>query len=386
MARRLVRAGHHVTLITGCSGFPPGYHIGKGVNRLEIDGISLRVLKVPYSNRFSFFRRIVAFGRFSLKSLVQIFREEKVDLVFATSTPLTIAIPAFAAKVWHRCPMVFEVRDLWPEMPVVIGALKNPVLIWLAGKLEEFAYRHSAHVVALSPGIADGVARTGYSAQNISIIPNSCDVSLFRLDDDQPNPFLDQHPMLSGKSLVVYAGTFGFLNGVDYLAEIAAEMKRLDSHIYVVVVGHGREEETIVRKAKSLGVLNENFWIFPPVPKNYMPYVLGAASLGVSVFIDLPQMWNNSANKFFDSLSAGRPVVINYSGWQAEFIERTGAGLVIPPASAAAAAQLIYDFLNDSDRIRNARVAANAAADYDFNRDRLAARLEGIFRSVVHNQ
>ncbi|MDD4457255.1 MAG: glycosyltransferase family 4 protein [Syntrophotalea acetylenica] len=383
MARRLVQSGHKVTLVTGSSGFPPGYHVGEGLKQLVIDGISLKVLPVPYSNRFSFYRRLRAFFEYSLRSLVQICREERVDLVFATSTPLTIAIPGWIAKLWHRCPMVFEVRDLWPEMPIAIGALRNPVLIWLAEKLEQFAYRHAAHVIALSPGIARGVALAGYPENKITVIPNSCDVSLFRFDSQQGNPFLEQNPMFREKRLVVYAGTFGFLNGVDYLAEIAREMALLDSEICFLVVGHGREEEKVAEKAASLGVLNKNFWMLPPVPKNFMPYVLGAAALGVSTFIDLPQMWNNSANKFFDCLAAGRPVVINYAGWQAEFLARTGAGLVVPPRQPDEAARRIHAFLQDPDRLCKARAAARAAADQEFNRDRLAAQLEGIFRSLV---
>jgi glycosyltransferase involved in cell wall biosynthesis len=104
----------------------------------------------------------------------------QAELVFATSTPLTIAIPAIVASKRQRIPMVFEVRDLWPEVPIAMGALRNPISRWLARKLERVAYRSSARVIALSQGMADGVARVGFPIQRIVVVPNASDISFFR--------------------------------------------------------------------------------------------------------------------------------------------------------------------------------------------------------------
>ncbi len=114
-----------------------------------------------------------------------------------------------------------------------------------------------------------------------------------------------------------------------------------------------------------------------------MPQVLRATTVALSLFIDLPEMWNNSANKFFDALAAGCPVAINYRGWQAEFIDRAGAGLVIPPRDPDKAARLLYAFILDEEGLRRARQAAVEAADGEFNRDRLAEELEVVFRHAA---
>lgn len=383
MARRLVKAGHRVTMVTSSSGFPVSYGDLRGRKGLIIDGIAMRVLHVPYSNRFSYARRIMAFAKFSLMTMLQVLKERDIDLVFATSTPLTIAVPGLVAKLRHRCPMVFEVRDLWPELPVAVGALRNPLLIWLARQLEKLAYRCSARVVALSPGMADGVAGAGYPADRITIIPNSCDVALFRGEQADKGDFLSQYPQLAGGPLITYAGTFGPINGVAYLPEIAAAMEKIAPQVKFLAVGRGREEEQVVQRARDLQVWEKNFWLLPPQTKRVMPQVLRATTVALSLFVDLPEMWNNSANKFFDALAAGRPVAINYRGWQAEFIRKTGAGLVIPPCDPVKAAHALHAFIQDEERMASARRAANEAADGEFNRDRLAAELERVFCQAV---
>lgn len=383
MARRLVKAGHRVTMVTSGNGFPPSYGDMSEDRRFVLEGVEMRVLNVPYSNRFSYARRMLAFFKFSLKTTFRVLGEKNVDLVFATSTPLTIAIPGIIGKLRHRCPMVFEVRDLWPELPIAVGALRNPLLIWLARMLEKLAYRCSSRVVALSPGMAKGVEKCGYPSDRIAVIPNSCDVELFRGPKADEGDFLKQNPHLANGPLITYAGTLGIINGVTYVAEIAAAMAKIDPGVNFLVLGRGKEEETVCQRAGELQVLDKNFWMMPPLTKKVMPQVLKATSVALSVFIDLPEMWNNSANKFFDALAAGCPIAINYRGWQADFIDRSGAGLVIPPRDPREAARLLYAFIKDEKRLRLAQQAAAEAADGEFNRDRLAKQLERVFCEAV---
>jgi glycosyltransferase involved in cell wall biosynthesis len=383
MAKRLVRSGHRVTMITSDSGFPSHYDLTDGMTSLDIDGIQLRIFKVPYSNYFSFSRRILSFFHFSIKAVWQAIREKNVDLVFATSTPLTVAIPGIVGKIWHRCPMVFEVRDLWPEVPIAIGALKNPISIFLAKRLEVLAYRNSKRIVALSPGMANGVMKSGYPENKIEIIPNCCDVEVFRLQPNHRNDFLVDYPDFKNKRVVLYAGTMGIVNGVDYLVDIAREMYAFDKNICFLIFGDGRESGNVKVKAEKEGVLNKNFWMFSPVSKPYLSHILNAATVSISLVVDIPEMWNNSANKFFDSLAAGCPIVVNYGGWQAEFICNTGAGLVIPAQNPLAAAKNIFEFITDSEKLINARQAALCAADTTFNRESLAAQLESLLSSTL---
>lgn len=382
IARRIVKAGHKVTLVTSSAYFPSNYRFEKNAD-LELDGIHLKVIDIPYSNRLSYWQRIWAFISFAFRSSIASLKVKDVDIVFATSTPLTIALPGIAAKIRHRCPMIFEVRDLWPELPVAIGALRNPFVIFAARWLEKTAYRNSARIIALSPGMRDGVIRTGYPPDMVTVISNSCDNGLFRVPEESGREFLAKHPYLKGKALVTYAGTLGLINGVCCMIDIAAAMKKIDPSVHFLVAGDGKEKNKVLERARLLNVLEKNLWIIPPVAKSDMPGLLSASTVAASFVIDLPELWNNSANKFFDALAAGRPLMINHRGWQADILLGSGAGIVVPPNDPTCAARELHAFLNSKERLKKARTASAFLADTEFNRDRLVEKLIRLFEEVL---
>ncbi|MBI5442508.1 MAG: glycosyltransferase family 4 protein [Deltaproteobacteria bacterium] len=386
MARRLVRAGHQVTLLTSSAFFPKHYNLDGEVSRLECDGIQLVVVRIPYSNKLSFRRRLLVFVEFAYRASVLAAGVEGIDLVFATSTPLTIAIPGIVAKSRRRVPMVFEVRDLWPEIPISLGAIRNPLLIWASKALERCAYRSSARVVALSPGMRDGVARAGYPAERVTVIPNSSDVQNFDVPDTAGQQFLSEHPYLKRGPLVTYTGTLGVVNNARYFVDIAERMLLLDPDVTFLIVGDGHEHANVRLAAQAAGVFEKNLWMLPPLPKNEIPKVLSATTLGSSFFIDNPVLWHNAANKFFDSLAAGRPIVLNYEGWQAELVRQRKAGVVVPPNDPVTAARLIQEFVRDEHRLRQGRQAARELAMNEFNRDILAEKLRRVLEEAARER
>jgi glycosyltransferase involved in cell wall biosynthesis len=278
--------------------------------------------------------------------------------------------------------MVFEVRDLWPELPIAAGALRNPVVKWLAKLLEKLAYRNSAHIVALSPGMRDGIVHTGYKPKQVTVIPNCCDIELFRVPEDDGKKFLARHPYLQGSALITYAGTLGQINGVDYLVDIADSMIRVDPTVRFLIAGDGGQREYIFQRALAKKVLEKNLWIIPPVSKRDMPGLLSASTFITSLFVNIPEMWNNSANKFFDALAAGRAVLINYRGWQAELLEETGAGIVVPPEDPEKAARMLCDFLKNKSRLRKAAAIAAELGETRFDRNMLADKLLNVIKQV----
>ncbi len=380
MAKRFVAAGHEVHMITSKREESAKY---SGWLEENIDGINVHWLHVPYSNKMGFTARIMSFMKFSFLSALRAVKVDG-DVIFATSTPLTIALPAVYAAKRLQKPIVFEVRDLWPDLPIAVGVLKNPFLKVGARWLERFAYRHAEHVVALSPGMAKGVIRSGYPRNRVHAIPNSCDIDFFQVPLSEGQKFLDSHPELQGGPLVLYAGTLGLVNGVGYLVEIASVILQIDPAIRFLIVGDGKEQYQIREKALIAGVLSKNLWMMPPVPKSEMPRLLSAATISTSLFIDLPAMWNNSANKFFDALSAGRPVMINHEGWQADLIRETGVGLVVSPTNTVQSARMLHNFLTDQDRVKNAGQAAFHLGKTRFDRDNMANSLMAVLQKACN--
>lgn len=377
-------AGHNVEIVTSAAYLPEKYQKeGKWIYVTSHLGIKMTVVNNDYSNEMTFVQRIFSFITFAiLASYISMRRSP--DIVFATSTPLTIVIPGIVGKIWNRIPLVVEIRDLWPELPIAIGAIRNPILIWATRLLEKTAYSMSSHVIALSPGMRDGIASTGYPPERISVLPNSCDVDAFNVSSDEGLKFRNQFEWLYKHPLVIYAGTIGPINGVGYLPQLAQKVYDIDTQVRFLVVGRGGYEEQIVHDlAKKLGVLNKNFYMIPQIPKSYMPAALSAATISTSLFIDLPEMQNNSANKFFDALASGTPVAINYGGWQAEILEKSGAGITLHPSDFEHAAETLVAFLRDERGLRQSAAHALSLAKTQFSRDDMARTLEQILLAVI---
>ncbi|MEX2585459.1 MAG: glycosyltransferase family 4 protein, partial [Balneolaceae bacterium] len=280
-------------------------------------------------------------------------------------------------------PMVFEVRDLWPHVPIAMGELTNPLMAFLARRLERSAYRNAAHVVALSPGMRDGVLRQGVASSRVSVIPNSSDLELFSVPPQQGEKFRQEHPLIGNRPLVLYCGTLGRVNGVGQMVRIAIEMAEIDPEIAFLIVGDGREKVQIERFARESGVIGQNLFMLPPIPKNEVPSLYAAADLTSSFVIDNKALWDNSANKFFDSLAAGKPILINHEGWQADLLRKTKAGLVVPPLDARQSAEQIQTFLRDPQRRETAARAAEQLARNRFAREQLFEELHHILKRVV---
>ena len=383
MARRLVSMGHEVNMVT-TSRLQKGDR-KQGWYSTEETDIHVHWLCLPYSNQMSFSQRIKAFIHFAYAAALKAASLEG-DIVFATSTPLTIALPAVYVSRRKRIPMVFEVRDLWPSLPIAVGALKSRTFILAALWLERFAYRNAVQVIALSPGMRNGVVKTGYPEERVHVIPNSADMKLFDLPDDVGISYRKRYDWLQDRPLVIYTGALGRINGVSYLVELAAKIKEKAPDIRFLVVGDGQEQALIHNLAKSRGVLNVNFFLLGSLPKREMPAVFSAATVATSLFVDLKAMWDNSANKFFDALASGTPIAINYEGWQAEIIRETGAGLVLPVNNVNKAAALLVSAVRDKHWLDQASAAALKLAQTRFDRNALARQLEGVLRSVVDGE
>jgi glycosyltransferase involved in cell wall biosynthesis len=382
MARRMVSAGHEVHLITSYR--ENGVVKGDWFTTTEA-GINVHWFPVLYSNHMSNFERIRAFFLFAMAA-----KNKAIslggDVVFATSTPLTIVIPAIPAAKKNKIPMVFEVRDLWPEMPIAMGALNNPVLRYLARKLEMWAYKNSSSIVALSPGMKEGVVKTGYPSSRVAVIPNSSDNSEFKHDSQAASEFRSSRFWLRDKPLLVYTGTFGKVNGVDYLVNLAGELKKINSDIKILLVGDGQEREAVIKKAKQLSVFNDNVFFEAKIPKNKVPGLLSAANLSSALFIDLPEMRPNSANKFFDALASSTPILLNYGGWMHNLVKGNGCGLAMWQKPLDQVASELESCMYDEKWLLESGEAARRLGESSFDRDILAGHLIELLESVVSGE
>lgn len=376
-ARRLVEQGHQVNVITS---WRDG---GKGSDWFETleDGIHVHWLPVDYSNNMAFKARIFAFLRFAFGSAKKAASIDS-DIIFATSTPLTIILPGVWAKFRLRIPLVFEVRDLWPELPIAMGALRNPIMRWAAKKLERFAYFNAEAVVALSPGMKEGIIKCGYPKELIGVIPNSSDIELFEVDQSAGVEFRTKRPWLSNSPLLLYTGSFGIINGVSYLVDLAFELKKIDSNVKILVIGDGAEYDSVVIKAERLGLIDVNIFFEKGMPKSEIPSALSASTMASALFIDKPEMRANSANKFFDALAAGKPLLINYGGWMHEMLLENECGIAAWQLDLDRLAFELNTKMNDVGWLSLASKNCKDMANNKFDRNSLSSKLALILEGV----
>jgi glycosyltransferase involved in cell wall biosynthesis len=361
-ARRLAGEGHEVHVVTTRQD-----GTGSGWDIEEVDGIFVHWLANRYNNRMGVLRRVWSFLAFSAHAAARTVKLD-ADVNLATSTPLTIAVPALVGRIARRTPYVFEVRDLWPEMPIAVGLLRNRCAIRMARLLERAAYKGATRIVALSPGMARGVIDVDGRPDVVAMIPNSCDSMMADATVEQVSRFRTDRPWLQDRPLVVYAGTLGVLNNVDYLVDLAALVKRIDKDVRFLVVGDGARKGAIEARARSRGVLGETFFIEAPIAKAEVPTLMGAADVACALFAPIVEMEKNSSNKFFDGLASGTPVLVNYGGWHRELIKSHGAGLAFQSEPSEDEAFALVRMVRD-DRARLEAAAAARVLAAAFDRD-----------------
>lgn len=334
-ARALIAQGHRVTMVCGqikSGGFRLPWQQKERYCAGEIDGVQVISLPLSYSNHDGLLRRGWLFLRFAWRS-IRIALRRDYDVLFATSTPLTAALPGIVIKLLgRRQPFIFEVRDLWPELPRALG-MRNPLLIGGMSALEWLAYRCADICVGLSPGIVEGIKRRAPRDCRVEMIPNGCDLDLFKPELRAPLklPGINPEDFVAG-----FTGAHGIANGLDAVLDAAVELKRCGRNdIKLLLIGDGKQKDRLMARAQRDGLTNCLF--LPPMKKTEIARITAGFSCGLQVLADVPAFYyGTSPNKFFDYISAGLPVLTNYPGWIASLVAEHACGIAVSPHDAGA--------------------------------------------------
>lgn len=371
MAQKLISKGHAVTMVCG------SYNVGatgltmpfeKGRRRGDVNGIDVIEFDLTYANTDGFLKRSWQFILFAMHS-VKIALTHKYDLLFATSTPLTASIPGIFAALFKRKKFVFEVRDLWPELPKAMGAISNPVILGGMSVLEKVSYRMADACIGLSPGIVDGIKRRSRDSLPVSMIPNGCDLAFF----SQPTQAVSLPFEKTDDQLVAcFTGAHGMANGLDNVLDAAAILhKSVGDKVLFLFVGEGKEKAHLQERVKTQGLTNCIF--MDAMPKHNLVSVLHQSDVGLMPLANVPAFYyGTSPNKFFDYLSCGLPIVNNYPGWLADMIQQHDIGLAVAPDDAQKLADALLQLANDKGSLPAMGQRARELAEREFDRDRLS--------------
>ena len=337
-------------------------------------GVRLHYVEAPYENAMGAAARLASYGRFAWGALRVARRLPRPDVVYGISTPLSTAAAAAAAARHHRCPWVFEVRDLWPDFPVQMGAVPGLMRRPLYG-LERALYRSAARVISVSPDMAAHVE---------AVVPGKgalhwqgTDPDLFALTTDADAAALRERLGLGTRQVLLYAGSLGRANAVDALVGAAERLQHRDD-LAVVVLGAGYGADAVQAAAARL----PNLVYAGQEPRWRALAYLRLASLALVPFLDKPVLAANAPGKLFDALWAGVPAIVTNPGWTRRLVEEYGCGWYAPP-TAEALADAAEHALSDPDALAAAGRRAIAFARPTFDRRRLAHALEATWAAAA---
>ncbi len=386
-ARLWTAAGHRVTVLAGtvdyASGEVPERYRGHLVTREDDAGVTVYRCWTPASYRTGYAGRALSFAGYAGSATLTAPRIDDVDVVIATSPPLTAAITGWLAANarLRRVPWVFEIRDLWPESAVTTGVLKADAPLTRAlYAIERFACARASRVNVLTPAFREDLIRRGLApAERIVLIPNGADVSMF-----SPAPRDNEVRRELGwgdRTVVMYAGAHGRANALGQLLG-AAERLRDRPDIFIACVGDGPERAALEAEGASRGLSNIRF--HGALPKERMPDVVNACDIGAAVLQNNPTFRTVYPNKVFDYMACERPTLLAIDGVARELVcDQAGAGRFAIPEDPEDLARVIRSMVDDpAERAAmgqrgRAWVLANAT------RESLAARYLQVLQELV---
>ncbi len=342
------------------------------------ENVDLHHLHVPYDNAMGSKARLKAYASFMTKAIWKGLRVDKPDVIIGSSTPLTAAWAAAKVAQLRRVPWIFEIRDLWPDFPIQMGAIKHSWAQKQLYKLEQRLYKSAAHNIPLSPDMANHVLEQGIDSNQVTTILNGTDLGFAQsVTAEKSQNLLNQHG-LAGKKIILYAGTLGRANAIPTILEASRQLKNRDD-LHFVVLGSGFLAPDVANAANK----QSNLTLLPPAPRHQIFDWFATASVSLVTFADLPVLSTNSPAKFFDSLAAATPVIVTNPGWTKSFIEEHNCGWFVPPEEPHTLVRCIEHIFSNPDELNRAGKNGLAIATQLFDRSKMVLQLESILRQCV---
>ena len=368
LAKGLVEAGHEVEMISA--------HNSGFYDQKWIEGVKVHYLPVAYSQHFGFLRRIWSFLMFVRKSKKLLQKLSRPDLLYITSTPLTTGLIGLWAKRKLALPYVFEVRDLWPEAPIQVGAIRNRLAIAYLKKLEKKIYSQSLRLIGLSPGIVRHL-QSLVSDKEIALIPNFSDLELFY--PKEPDSTLQKSLGLSPGLTIAYTGALGMVNAVDELLDLAEWAQKRGKNWNFLILGEGSHQETLQQDAKQRQLHQVRF--LPLQNKKQVNEILNLADFAWISFAHYPVLKTNSPNKFFDALAAGKPILVNHKGWVFDLVKSHDLGIAFLPGKWEKAWEKLEELESQPMRIHAMGQRSRQLASFYFSKELAVSRVLEVVES-----
>lgn len=377
--------GHEITVVAGTVHYATGQkeekYKGKWVVKEDYSE-NVKVVRTYVSEAYnkSFIGRLWGYFSFTISSLWAIlFHVKKHDVIVVTSPPLFVGITGVLAKCFKRIPMVFEIRDLWPESAIDTGVLSNKLIIKIAYLVEKLSYCFANKINVLTPAFKQAlISKKGIEEDKICFIPNGADLDIF-----QPGPkdnWVREKYNLEDKFVITYMGAHGVANHLESLLEVGKEFKQ-DEDIVILLIGDGMRKKDLVQKAKEENISNVLF--VDSQPKHTIPDFCNASDICTAVLKKVDTFKTVYPNKVFDYMSCAKPILLGIDGVARELVEESGSGYYVDPEDPKSFADKIRELKSNPDLVRRLGESGLAFVRDQFSREALAEKYIEELEKVV---
>lgn len=331
--RQWVKDGHQVTVITCAPNHPQGRVYEGYRNRIyqreTKDGITVvRVWTFVTANE-GFFKRTLNYISYMCTAVVLSLFLPKADVVLSTSPQFFNGLAGYFVGKMRRIPWVLEIRDLWPESIVAVGAIKNPTIIKILEWVERFAYRKADRIVPVTDSFKACMLGKGIEASKITVVKNGVDLDQYRPVDGAPA--LAKELGLTGRFVVSYFGTHGMAHHLETILDAARQLSKFPNIVFLMV-GDGAERQVLVRMRDEMGL--KNVMMLDQQPKSRMPEFWALSDVSLVLLKKSDLFKTVIPSKIFESLAMAKPIVLGVEGESADLLQAAQAGLCIEPEDA----------------------------------------------------
>jgi glycosyltransferase involved in cell wall biosynthesis len=380
--KRWVKSGHKVSVITCAPNHPNGILYPGYKNFLwqwdEKDGIDLLRVKTYLSANKGFLRRILNYVSFMISATLQCPKVKNVDIVVSTSPQFFCGLAGYIVSRLKRKPWVLEIRDLWPESIIAVGAIKKRWLINLLEQIETFLYVKADHIISLTEAFKLHIVERGVAPSKITVNTNGADLGQFT-PMAKKNHFRNQHK-LNEHFIVSYIGTHGMAHALESVL-YAAEALKDRADITFLLVGDGAERDKLLAEKENHSL--KNVIMLPQQEKEKVPEIIAASDVCMVLLRRTPVFKTVIPSKIFEALAMQRPIILGVEGESAEIVQQGNCGICIEPENAKQLAGAVLALYADADYRTALGKNGRILIERQYSRDVLAAKYIGLLNKLA---
>lgn len=381
--KQWVKDGHEVTVVTCAPNHPRGIvyegYRNAVFQREEKDGIHVvRVWTYVTANE-GFLKRTINYVSYMVSAVLAAPFLARCDVVVSTSPQFFNGLAGYVVGRLKRVPWVLEIRDLWPESIVAVGAITSRPIIRLLEWLELFAYRKATHLVVVTDAFKTHMTRLGISSEKVRVIKNGADLSLYQRPA-QGHEALAKELGLHGKFVASYFGTHGMAHHLETILE-AADLLRDRPEIMFLLVGDGAERKRLVEMRDAMNL--SNVLMLSQQPKERMPEFWSLSDVSLVLLKKSDLFKTVLPSKIFESMAMEKPIILGVEGESAELVRESGGGVCIPPEDAKELAAQVLALYGDPLLRRKLGSSGRAYVLQHFDRAKLAGEYVQVLATVA---